>query len=120
MKHTPKHPTMFEQLKIGLDECLAFTRGEIALRTTVVPNGAPQISLHEIARLRESLDMSQTVFARVLNVSVRTVRNWEQGERKPTQAALRLLQVMKADPKMVCQVAGLGNGSRPTTKEAVP
>jgi putative transcriptional regulator len=121
MKQASKRPTFFDQLKDGLDECLAFTRGELALRTAVVASSAPPISPQEIARLRKALDLSQAVFARVLNVSVKTVRNWEQGERKPTQAALRLLQVMKAEPDVVCQIAGLVNGSRSRLKEtAVP
>lgn len=118
MKRPAKPPTFFDQLKGGLDECLAFTRGELALRTAVVASSAPQISPQEIARLRKALDMSQAVFARVLNVSVKTVRNWELGERKPTQAAVRLLQVLKAEPNLVCQVAGLGNGARPSARGA--
>jgi DNA-binding transcriptional regulator YiaG len=34
--------------------------------------------------------MSQAVFAQVLNVSTKTVQSWVQGQRKPSQAALRL------------------------------
>jgi putative transcriptional regulator len=51
--------------------------------------------------------MSQGVFARTLNVSVKTVQSWEQGERKPSQAALRLLQLLDANPEAVCEIVGL-------------
>jgi hypothetical protein len=61
--------------------------------------------------------MSQGVFARLLNVSVKTVQSWEQGERKPSHAALRLLQVLAEQPEMVCQIVGLGRkaGAEPPT-----
>jgi putative transcriptional regulator len=42
--------------------------------------------------------MSQFVFASVLNVSVKTVQSWEQGERRPSHAALRLLEIIAANP----------------------
>ena len=51
--------------------------------------------------------MSQAVFARVLNVSTKTVQSWEQGQRKPSQAALRLIQVFRHDPSGLLEVAGM-------------
>jgi putative transcriptional regulator len=51
--------------------------------------------------------MSQAVFARMLNVSPKTVQSWEQGARKPSQAALRLIQVFRLNPAVVLQVVGM-------------
>jgi transcriptional regulator with XRE-family HTH domain len=51
--------------------------------------------------------MSQSAFARLLNVSTKTVQSWEQGTRKPSQATLRLIQVLGQDPRSVFQAAGL-------------
>ena len=42
--------------------------------------------------------------AAMLNVSVGTLRNWEQGRRRPAGAALSLLKVVSADPKYVEKV----------------
>jgi DNA-binding transcriptional regulator YiaG len=39
------------------------------------------------------------VFAQYLNVSANAVRSWEQGTRKPQQAALKLLVIAKKNPK---------------------
>ena len=50
--------------------------------------------------------MSQAVFARVLNVSTKTVQSWEQGERKPSHAALRMLQVFRENPTFVIEIVG--------------
>ena len=44
---------------------------------------------------------SQPIFALMLNVSVETVRAWEQGRRTPEGSALRLLQVADASPEVL-------------------
>lgn len=49
----------------------------------------------QIKALRESLKVSQPVFARYLNTSESTVEKWESGATKPTGAALKLLAVTK-------------------------
>src|SRR3954467_10987897 len=48
----------------------------------------------EIAKLRERVGVSQAVMAGFLNVAVNTISQWERGERKPTGAALKLLNVV--------------------------
>ena len=49
------------------------------------------MSSADIARIRQQLNYSQSVFARVLNVSPKTVQAWEQGLRVPSDAGLKLL-----------------------------
>lgn len=49
----------------------------------------------QIKRLREDLSISQPVFARYLNTSESTVEKWESGAKKPSGAALKLLNVVK-------------------------
>ena len=51
----------------------------------------PAYTAEAIRRLREHLHVSQAVFAAYLNASVSTVQKWENGEKKPSGAALRLL-----------------------------
>jgi putative transcriptional regulator len=51
-------------------------------------------SKEEIKSLRERLHASQTVFAAYLNTAPSTIRSWEQGEKKPSGAALKLLNVI--------------------------
>ena len=57
---------------------------------------------------RESTGMSQAVFARLLNVSPKTIQSWEQGQRVPSQAAQRMLHVFQERPEMVLEVVGMG------------
>jgi len=42
--------------------------------------------------VRKELNLTQASFARCLNISSRTLRDWEQGRRCPSGAALTLLQ----------------------------
>lgn len=59
---------------------------------------APNYGPTKIAHLREELQVSQPVFAEMLNVSAETVRAWEQGKRRPDGAAVRLLQMAEEHP----------------------
>lgn len=54
----------------------------------------PSYTADAIRNLRERLHISQGVFAAYLNASVSTVQKWENGEKKPSGAALRLLSVI--------------------------
>jgi putative transcriptional regulator len=102
---------LYKRLVDGLQEGLEYVRGELDLRTTEIPERPPEMTAKDIVRLRKKFKMSQGVFARVINVSAKTVQSWEQGERTPSQASLRLLQIMAAEPKRVCQIVGIRNGN---------
>lgn len=52
----------------------------------------------EIRTVRETLGMSQPVFASILSVSVNTVRAWEQGLQQPNGTALRLIAILRENP----------------------
>lgn len=49
----------------------------------------------EIKKIRESISFTQKELAEALGVPLNTVARWEQGERKPNQAALKALQLLK-------------------------
>lgn len=50
----------------------------------------------EIRALREKTNMSQSVFAKVLNISASTVQKWEVGDKKPSGASLKLLNLIES------------------------
>lgn len=58
----------------------------------------PRYGSSRVRRLRERLGLSQPVFARALNVSIATVRGWEQGARTPDGPSRRLLEVAERHP----------------------
>ncbi len=55
----------------------------------------PKLSVTEIKSIRRHAKISQPVFARIINVSLAAVKQWERGERKPTGASLKLLNLIK-------------------------
>ena len=60
----------------------------------------------DIRKLRESVDVSQSQFARMIGVSKGTLQNWEQGRRRPRGPAKALLRVFEKDPKAVVRALG--------------
>ncbi|MGH8397674.1 MAG: helix-turn-helix domain-containing protein [Gammaproteobacteria bacterium] len=53
----------------------------------------------DVRTIRERLDLSQSAFATLLGVSLRTLQDWEQGRRKPTGPAYALLRVATRHPE---------------------
>jgi len=49
---------------------------------------------HVITRIRKKLKLSQAASARFINTSVYTVQKWEQGAKKPSGPALKLLHII--------------------------
>jgi putative transcriptional regulator len=113
MKSRKPRKPLFERLKTGLEEAILHARGEIVLKTTVVrlPDPPPEIGPEELARMRVDSQMSLAMFARLLNVSIGAVRSWEIGTRKPSRAALRLIQVFRENPSSVLEAAGIAQSA---------
>ena len=55
----------------------------------------PAYTAEMIKHLRKRLHVSQAVFAAYINASISTVQKWENGEKKPSGAAARLLSVIE-------------------------
>ena len=56
------------------------------------------------AAIRSAMGISQTKFASLMGVSVRTLHKWEQHVSRPSGAARTLLKVAATNPKAVCEV----------------
>ena len=52
------------------------------------------LKAQEIKKIRERINVSQPVFAKLLNTSAETIKKWEQGERHPTGTSLKLLNLV--------------------------
>lgn len=55
----------------------------------------------DIVALRHFIGMSQTEFAQAMEISVHTLRNWEQGRRSPEGPALALLKIAARHPRII-------------------
>jgi putative transcriptional regulator len=58
-----------------------------------------------VASVREKTGLSQSKFAELLGVSVRTLQEWEQGRRAPSGAARTLLMIAAKNPRVLLDVA---------------
>ncbi len=96
---------IFDDMREALQDAAAYERGEtVNLRVTRIPARPRPISAKEIRSIRQTLNASQALFATFLNVSPNAVRSWEQGTRRPRQAALKLLRIAKKNPKALLTV----------------
>jgi putative transcriptional regulator len=86
-----KNRNLFKELRDGLEEIR--DKPESLRRHSFTPP--------DIREVRNIFDMSQSQMAIFLNVSVRTLQNWEQGRRGPTGPARTLLHVMQKEPEAV-------------------
>ena len=91
---------IFDDMRDALRDAAAYERGgAVNLRVTRIPSRPKEISPREIRRIRRALNASQPLFATYLNASTNAVRSWEQGTRRPRQAALKLLIIARKNPK---------------------
>lgn len=63
------------------------------------------VNVPDVGKIREKTGLSQSRFAVLLGVSVRTLQDWEQGRRAPSGAARTLLLIADRDPKALLRVA---------------
>ena len=60
-----------------------------------------EISAQEIKNIRKNIKVSQSVFAKLLNVSISSIRQWEQGNRKPSGSTVILLELLQKNPELL-------------------
>jgi DNA-binding transcriptional regulator YiaG len=68
------------------------------VRQVVEVEPPPPLTPADVRGIRESLGLSQPVFADFLGTSTSTVRSWEQGQKPPSPMARRFLGLIAADP----------------------
>lgn len=81
-----------------LDGVRAIRRGEGKSRVLTGPA--------DVASIRSRLGLSQSGFAALLGISVRTLQDWEQGRRAPGGSALSLLRIAEREPEAVSRALG--------------
>jgi putative transcriptional regulator len=64
------------------------------------------IRIPNVKRLRESLAMTQEAFAAAYRIPVGTLRDWEQGRKRPDAPARAYLMVIARNPKVVADLLG--------------
>ena len=86
---------LFDELLQSVKEAGQVVKGKCRPSRTFV------VAALDVRNIRENLNLSQNQFAALVHVSVKTLRNWEQGIRRPGGAATALLTAIRNDPKNV-------------------
>ena len=87
---------LHEELVSNIQEGVRFVKGKNAQATEHVV-----LSAADIKSIRANVNMSQAVFAKTFQLSLDTLKGWEQGKRRPDAAATNFLRMIKADPQYV-------------------
>lgn len=85
----------FEDLKESLTEALAIAKGEAE------PSRKFSYDIPDIKAIRAKTGLTQEQFANKLNISPRTLQNWEQGTRNPTGATITLMRLLDKHPSIL-------------------
>ncbi len=88
-----------QEILEGIHEIRAHKAGKTVLRThTFTEPAPPQV-------IRAKLKLSQSAFAGLMGVSLRTVQDWEQGRRKPSGPAVALLRIAEQKPEIFADLS---------------
>lgn len=82
----------------GIAEIKQFKNGHLALRTTELSQPSPP------QKIRQKPNLSQSAFAGLMGVSVRTLQDWEQGRRAPQGPAVALLRIAEQHPEVFVDI----------------
>ncbi len=74
------------------------------LRGKAKPSREFTVEAPDVKKIRSNYKLSQNEFAALMGISVKTLRNWEQGRRVPEGAARVLLQVAAKHPEVIWDV----------------
>ena len=83
---------MFDDLVQSLKEAKAIVHGEAPASRRI------KVTAPDVKAVREQIGLSQSEFARLMQVSIKTLQNWEQHRRNPTGPAAALLKIVRIAP----------------------
>jgi putative transcriptional regulator len=90
------------------DELLrSVVEGGAILRQQRKPSRRFKLEASGIRAIRERTKLSQSEFAHLMGVSVKTLQNWEQARRRPTGPAAALLRIIAHEPQLALKAIHL-------------
>ncbi len=84
---------LFEELIGSITQAGRIARGEAP------PSRCFAVEEQDVKAIRENLHLSQSEFANLMRVNVRTLQNWEQHRRRPSGPAAALLKIVANAPE---------------------
>lgn len=99
MKIDPSLPDTLKQERFDAVRVDATTEEDIHAQMVADDQEAMQDAAKFARRVRKRLGLSQAELSQRIEVSIETIRNWEQGRRSPTGAAKALLKILDRAPE---------------------
>ncbi|NBT78644.1 MAG: helix-turn-helix domain-containing protein [Betaproteobacteria bacterium] len=99
--HKPLSPRELAQFEASRDLGAELLESILQMKA-----GQVRVAYSPAIEAREKTGLSQSQFAALLGVSVRTLQGWEQGRKQPSGAARTLLTIARTNPKALLAVAG--------------
>lgn len=88
-----------QEILEGLQEIKSYKAGKTTLKTRELKRPAAPKDI------RTQMELSQSAFAGLIGVSLRTVQDWEQGRREPSGPAKTLLRIVEQHPEVLRELA---------------
>lgn len=98
--------SVYDSIIQGLSEAVEYSKDankKVRIHTVSV-EPVPTFDSTSVKAVRNSLGMTQAVFASVMGVSKKTVEAWEQGANTPSGPSCRLLEMFRTDPSAARQI----------------
>ena len=82
----------------GLDDAIAYAEGDRARARAILASAPEEVNVRAV---RRRLGLTQKAFAARYGFALGSLRNWEQGHRRPARAARVLLTIIDREPAAV-------------------
>ncbi len=95
-----KKNNIFPSIKAGINEAIDYEKGahNNKVKTNKISiEKIPHYHSKQIKGIRNKLNLTQTIFAEILGVSIKTVEAWEAGKNVPNGPAQRILDLLKKE-----------------------
>ena len=102
----PSKSKLLSKAQLAAYEATRDLAAELLLSVREMKAGRLHVVSSPAVEAREKTGLSQSQFAALMGVSVRTLQGWEQGRKQPSGAARTLLAIASTNPKAVLAVAG--------------
>lgn len=86
--------SIFDELYSSMKQAEAIAKGELP------PANVTRYEIADVKAIRAQLNVSQKELAQAMDVSVDTVKSWEQGRRNPTGLASKVLMLLGKEPDL--------------------
>lgn len=104
-KAVPSKPKRLNRTALASYEAKRDLASDLLQSVREMKAGYVHVVTSPVIEARRRTGLSQSQFATLLGVSVRTLQGWEQGRKQPSGAARTLLAIASTNPKAVLAVA---------------